>query len=419
MSSIASAAIETDIPYGTRNLPTEDSYIFYDFEDIGGDMVALNIYEGPVQFIDYYRPGYTWKGEPTILHNFWGTAHKNGRAMHVYPWTGWDYINDEPANWVYLIEGYHAGCPIVISEGAVPTPYPGTDGVIQFPDGATHVSFLVSTGGTLTVTAYDRHDNYIMRETVESTITRVNGSDTPSTWSKVTLEASNIYSIHIRGGSNMFLIDDLVIGGLILPEPETNYSWAAERLEQLIGLNYLQYGTAWDYIFSDYRTAEEMLDNKPDPYFNFDYKPPELEFGTGINDQDAILFAFNGNGEDLINWWDINKMAKQDFTEEIPYEEIQSGDVFFIDYPQEFEDGGYGPDGCYDEIGMVIEPTIDTTGDVVDIIRIIPEAGVHYSTTDFINALYGITGVVDYRRLPDNPKGGHSPYPNKPPGKPI
>ena len=108
-------------------------------------------------------------------------------------------------------------------------------------------------------------------------------------------------------------------------------------------------------------------------------------------------------------------MHKHDFTEVVNPGDQKPGDVFFIDYP--YGDGH--PDGWFDEIGMVIDPTVDTDGAIVNVIRITPEDGVYYSNTEFINANYGNRGFVEYRRLPYNPKGGHSPYKKYPPNKLI
>ena len=427
MSSIASAAVETGLPYGeTRNLPPDDSYIFYDFEKIGCHMCPLDIYEGTVQFIDYYRPGYTWKGEPTILHNFWGTVHYNGRAMHVYPWTGWDYINDEPANWVYLIQGNYAGCPIVISEGAINTPYPGTDGVIQIPDGATHVSFLMSADGTTTVTAYDQHDNYIRRETVYSTITRVNGSDSPSTWALVTLDTSGIYSVHIRGGSNMFLIDDLLIGGLNNPTPEpdptpdptpdqpTDYLWTAERLKLLIGAPHNPIGFGYEFLSGTFYSAEDIINNPL--VVNWDHINKEWVTGEGINNEGAIIWALNRDAN-IINNLCLNDMSSKDFKVLVEYGDQRPGDVAFIEYDTT-DEGSIG----YDEIIMFIEPQIDPeTGMTEDCIRILEDGGVHYADSKSIHALYGEdlditpTSLFTVKRMPKTPKGNKkSPYPNIP-----
>ena len=131
----------------------------------------------------------------------------------------------------------------------------------------------------------------------------------------------------------------------------------------------------------------------------------ELKFGNGIYDEGAIVWAFNEN-EDIVNWGDIGNQEKHDFTEEVEYHNIQPGDVFFIDY---------NADSCYNEVGMVVEPVI-YNGETCDIIRIIPGAGVCYDSSKHINMLYdgGIDGFVDYRSLPDDPKGGHSPYPKVP-----
>lgn len=421
MSGVASADVEIGLPYGYRNFAPDETYTFIDFNDGKYNMIPFNglLDTESIKFVDYLGT-YNFIGhdEPAQKLNVWGWADAAHNLMHVYP--GGFYYNPDgsPVDFIYLIEGESAGCPTMLWGWDW---YPGIDGVILFSNGADHISFIVSTGGNFQGTTYDAKGNIIERLSTGSNTERVYLPDGPSTWTRFSFdsEKSDIYKVHLRGISNGWHIDDLVIGGLTISEPPADYSYAAERLKQLIGLGYLQYGTAWDYVIGGYRTAEEMMDDKPDPYIDFNTKSNEVEFGIGINDQDAILWAFNGEGEDHINWWDINKMIKQDFTEVVEDGDQKPGDVFFIDYPQEFADGGYGPDGCYDEIGMVIEPTVDSAGDVVNIIRITPEDGVYYSTTDLINAQFGNSGFVDYRSLPANPKGGHSPYKKIPAGKLI
>ena len=414
INGIASAEQISDWPYGKTNImPDNVSGVMYNFENGGGNLVPFNnTFPEIATFLTVLDGRGYGSDEPAYVWD-------RGRGMHIYPWDHWINPNGSSVDFIYIVNGHYA---FTSRDGPdkLGGYWPGQKAHIEFKEGTNYVSFLASTGGTLYVYLYDNKGNSIHLEGIYANIDRVN--DKPSEFTHFSFYSPNkdIVSMKLSGGYNFWLIDDLIIGGgeNYIPQSRRNYSYAAERMKELLGLDYLQYGTAWDYIFGDYRTSEEMMDNKPDPYFDFDYKQPELEFGIGINDQDAILYAFNGDGEDLVNWWDTNKMEKQDFTEEITHEEIQPGDVFFIDYPQDFPDGGYGPDGCYDEIGMVIEPTIDDTGDVVDIIRIIPEVGVHYSSSEFINALYGSSGEVDYRHLPDNPKGGHKPY-QKIPGTKI
>gem|GEM_PF-3757268 len=203
-------------------------------------------------------------------------------------------------------------------------------------------------------------------------------------------------------------MDDLVIGGLTFPEPPVNYNDAAERMKELIGAKYLEYGLGYDPFMERFLTAEEIKDEIADPCWNPDTK--ELFFDVGIYDENAIVWAFNAE-EDVVNWGDINNQAKHDFTVHVEYGEQRPGDVFFLDYEA---------DGCYDEVGIFIEPQYNPeTGALEDVIRIIPEAGVHYGSSEFIHALYGDDGTMidsfmDCRRLPDHPKGGHSPYPKVP-----
>ena len=143
------------------------------------------------------------------------------------------------------------------------------------------------------------------------------------------------------------------------------------------------------------------------------------KWGTGIDCAEAMVWVFNQE-EDIVNWPDATNQMKHDFTEHVDYEDIQPGDVGFIDYTDIDSEGNVvAGDGIIDEVFIIIEPRIDSFGDPVNCIRIIPEQGVHFSSTEYINTLYDTgTSFVDYRSLKDTPKGGHSPYP-KPKGKPI
>jgi hypothetical protein len=396
MCSIASASVE-NVPYGTRNLPQDDTYVMYDFEDFYGENLGLMPSElcgGLIQLSTMTVSGQLME---------WSHAHVWGRGMHVYPYDHyWDDFNDTNIPYIYIIEGDTAFCPRTLFGWQY---YPASHGRLLFPEGADHVSFLVSTGGRFTVRGYDRHGNYIKSITAEPNTLRVSFPDGPSQWSLVTFESqTRIHRIDFIGGVNMYLLDDLVIGGLPLPEGPADYSYAAERMKTLLGADWLELGLGYNLLMGNFYTSEEII-NDLLPYW--DPVTKELKTGVGIDDTSAIIYAFNMN-EDLVNWNDIDRMAKHDFTEDVVYTDIKPGDVFFIDYPD--EDGN--PDGHYDEIGIVIEPdTTDPFGNPEDLIRIIPSAGVSLSSSKYIDILYGDSGFVDYKSLPKTPKGGHSPYP--------
>lgn len=414
MCNVASADLIYDWPMGERNeIPVHIEGVRYDFEEGRNCVDFKNLFPEVATFptvLGTQPYGTDWPSYVSVG----GMMCGNTRCyMKIYPWCGY-HPNGTPYNWIYVVNGKSAFSPMTgpdIMGGF----WPGTETQVQFKEDTRYVSFLATTGGTMYVNLYDRHNNRICSERIPATIFR-NGTD-PSNFTQFSYYSldTDIVSMKISGIFNGNHIDDLIIGG----EPgylPTDYSYAAERLEQLIGLEYLEFGTAWDYMIGDYRTAEEMTDDTPDPYLNLDLG--EMEFGIGIDDQDAILWAFNGEGESHINWWDTNRMHKHDFTEVVEYGDQKPGDVFFIDYPIIHPDSSYGPDGWFDEIGMVIEPMVDTTGDMVDIIRITPTDGVYCTTSEFINAMYGIFGIVEYRRLPTDPKGGHNPY-KKLPGNKI
>lgn len=420
MSGIATASytVETELPYeGTRNLPPDDSYAFFDFEMNEGDWRA-NLYpmaksqlNGAVLFEDYAAMYYV-RGNWTEVNNYWGYSSKNGRAMHVYPndWF-WDYQNDTNVPWIHLIEGGWNACPVAESW----QPYPGTDGVISFPDGADEVSFLVSTGSKLRVKVYDKRDNLIEYVTVPRTIDRVELPDGPSTWARVTIKISGISWIHFSGPYNGWGLDDLCIGGLTLPEEPVDYSWAAERLKLLIGAPYNPDGFGVEFLSGTFYPAEDIVSNPL--VVNWDYENKEWITGEGINNPAAIIWAFNEEAN-IINNLDLNDMASKDFKVLVEYGDQKPGDVAFIEYDTgDTSEGAIG----YDEVIVFVEPHVDKFGMTVDCIRVSKEDGVHYSDSDTLHYLYGttvgpeITSLFTVKSMPKTPKGNKkSPYPNIP-----
>ena len=414
MCGIASAEQITDWPHGQRNvIPYDVEGYMYDFEEGENCVEFNNLRPDIATFLTVLgtRPyGTDW---PSYVQVGAMTCGNTRCYMKIYPWCGY-YPNGTPYEWVFIVNGDKAFSPMT-GPDKLGGYWPGTTTHIVFKEDTRYVSFLACTDGNMYVDLYDKRGNRICSETITTTVYRTGTN--PSNFTEFSFRSLNtdIVSMKVRGNLNGHHFDDLIVGGApeYLPDKPSDWLYAVERLKQLIGLNYLEFGTAWDYTFGEYRTAEEMMDDIPDPYINGD--DGELEYGVGIDDQDAILFAFNGEGDAHINWWDINRMHKHDFTEVVNPGDQKPGDVFFIDYP--YGDGH--PDGWFDEIGMVIDPTVDTDGAIVNVIRITPEDGVYYSNTEFINANYGNRGFVEYRRLPYNPKGGHSPYKKYPPNKLI
>lgn len=402
MSGIA-VAEQDEWDFGQRNaVPENISHVYYDFEEGTNCGTFNNQYPDVAEFMNVSGTRPYGLDIPSYSKIGGSTCGATRCKMRIYPYPN-TYYNGTPMPWIYIVNG-QCGFNSITGPDVMGGYWPGSKAYIATKKGTNYISFLVSTGGTMYFNLYDHRGNLLHSEKVYANYHR-NDTD-PSGFTRVSvyLPDKDIGAMTISGLFNGWIIDDMVIGKGDVYE-RRDYGYAAERMKDIIGAEYLEHGHGYDLAMGEYVTAEEIL-NDVRPYINMD--TGELEFGEGIYDEDAILWAFNEN-EDLINWKEINRMEKHDFKEEVDYEDIQPGDVFFIDYPN--VDGF--PDGCYDEVGIVIEPTtID--GETYDIIRIIPgipDAGVSYDKSSHINDLYGTYGFVDYRCLPDDPKGGHSPYP--------
>ena len=373
MSNTAAALIEPDWAMDRPNEKLHPSDLLIDFEDgIQNEWPISNV--TGVRFVDHL-------GFP------WVYAEKNFPYMNIFP-DGWDPDN------AYVVNGEFGAftCWMMIPHYA---------GVIEFDGGANYVSVLASNGCNLKMTAYDKRGNII-----DEGVAEPNTGTLTFTRMTMTCPRSSISSVKFYGVGNFWIVDDLIVGGEPLPMP-TDYAYAAERMKELLGAEFFQFGLGYNIILREFYTAEQIINNEI-PGWNSYTK--EIVIGKGIYDVNAIIWAFNVE-EDLVNWMPIDKMAKHDFTVEVEHGEQKPGDVFFIDYEA---------DGFYDEVGIYVgdvhyDPVMEYT---VDIIRIIPGAGVSYSSTEWINEVYAFDLIapafVDYRRLPDNPKGGHSPYPKIP-----
>lgn len=398
MSGIASAEIQEEWPFGMRNpLPDDPTYVRFDLEEDG---VSFGSHQGIVNFVN-------------LDDNKWASIPIGARGYHIYPldfFYKYDNGTRTQVDYIYVVNGERGAQPVFWWCNNVKCEWwPGSEARIEFPSGASDVSFLSSNGANLVMRAYDKTGKYIGSSDIAYPNTdRI--PPNPSNFTRVSIATKipSIYAVEIIAGTNNFwLIDDIVVGGLTFPDKPVDYGYAAERMKELIGVKFLKHGTGYDYFDEKYYTAQEIIDGN---ILHWDPYKKEVKIDDGIYDEDAILWAFNVN-DDLINWKNIDKMANNDFKIEVKYGEQQPGDVFFLDY-----DGNKH----YDEVGIFIEPMIDDKGKVVDIIRIIPNVGVHYSTSEFIYALYGtdeginIYSSMDCKRLPDSPKGGHSPYPKIP-----
>lgn len=406
--------IEEDWVLGMRNfVPNNISGVIYDFEEGSNcEMPFKNQYPDIAMFLTVLGTRPYGADEPSYA-KIGGRMCGNTRSeMFIYPHPN-TYYNGTPKPWVYIVNG-DVGFTSITGPDTMGGYWPGTKARIQFREDTHYISFLASTGGNLVVRLYDakgKKYNLVYSKTIPVTIHR-NGTE-PSTFTKFSVYLPNvdIARMDVYGGFNAWIIDDLVVGG----EPgyiyeRRDYGWAAERMKTLIGAQYHELGLGYDIITGTFLTAEEIMDGIDDPIWNPIEK--SLEWGEGICPEALLIWAFN-NDENLVNNLYLNDQRERDFTEDISYEDVQPGDVYFIDYPP--------ADSYIDEAGMFVEPYTDqATGYVYDIIRVLPDEGVCYDSSGWIEDMHNEnpTAIVDYRSLPDNPKGTKSPYP-KHTGKPI
>ena len=420
MSSASAEQVE-DWPMGQRNeIPDYIEGVMYDFEEGSNCGDFNNQYPEVATFLTVldgnvplgYGPSYP--SYAAVGGSMCGTQRC---YMRIYPHPSYE-------NHTSVVNGEVGFCPVSCCEADASVCWtgnccPNMDARIQFKEGTNYVSFLASNYGNMYVRLYTmKGSNYelIHYEKIETNSHRVNGEPSNFTQFAIHLPGVDIARMDVRAGFNFGILDDLIIGGepgYLLDEPDlrTDYSWAAENMELLVGAPYLEWGMGYNFYIGEFFTAEEIKTTDL-PYVNFNYKPPEVEWGTGIDCAEAIVWAFNQES-DIVNWPDATDQMKHDFKEHVDYEDIQPGDVGFIDYSEIDSDGNVCVgDGIIDEVFIVVEPRIDSFGDPVDCIRIVPGAGVQYSSTEHVNLLYDTDiSFVDYRSLKDDPKGGHSPYP--------
>lgn len=411
--------VEEEWVYGRRNVAPEGiEHVYYDFEEGSNLYPFKNAHPDVASFENVFVDWCCGNNEPSYVQEGASMGPKCRCKMYIYP-SLTTYSNGTELPYIHIVNGKTAFSPRAIPEWDFMECYwPACRAFIGFKDDTNYVSFLASTGGNLYVRAYDAKGNYLGGSTIYYTTDRV--GDEPSNFTRLAIHApdANIGYMTFSGPFNGWHIDDLIVGGapgyLGL---RRDYGWAAERMKELIGADYHPLGLGYLLHSGRLLTAEEIMDDIADPYYNPFNK--EIEYGIGICPEAAIVWAFNED-IDFVNSLYMNDQEKQDFTEDVAYEDIQPGDVFFVDYPElDPKTDLWVPDGQYDEVGIIIPPQYDSeTGMLEDCIRVIPEEGVHYGSTEFINTLYGTEGFVDYRSLPDEPRIGKSPYP-KIPGKPI
>lgn len=422
MATIATSGIviEEKWAYGKRNYaPDGVGHVYWDFEE-GSNLGVFKNAHPTVSVFENVSNSYCCSpcsdiNEPSYVRKGASSGPTCRCIMYIYPRSR-TYANGTDIPYIHILNGNGAFSPRVMSGWCY---YPACSAFIAFKDNINYVSFLASTNSNLRVRAYDRHNNYLGSRTIYCTTDRI--GDGPSNFTRFTIHmpGTEIGYLTFRGPFNGWHIDDMIAGGEFgHPEMRRDYSYAAERLKLLVGVPYKEFGIGFDLFLQDYLTAEQITDDIPDKYW--DKRNKALIPVIGISDEAAIAWAFNGceDCEELVNWADITDQFKKDFTEEVAIEDLQSGDVIFIDYDE--EDGF--PDGQLDEVGMYVGDT-EYGKHTYDVIRITPVfdgegnptgGDVSYSEVSMIELLYGEKGLVYYRSLPDDPKGGHSPYPKIP-----
>lgn len=407
MSGIASATIEEEWPFGVRNpLPDDPTYVRFDFEK---NSTYFGSYEGVVNFVN-------------LNENKWASIPIGARGYHIYPMDFFYKYDNETrtqVDYIYVVNGKVGAQPVFWRCTNVKCDWwPGNEARIEFPSGASDISFLISNGDNVEMKAYDKTGKFIGSSGIAPyNIYRV--PPNPSNFTRVSIitQTSSIYAVEIRAiNDNYWLIDDIVVGGLTFPDKPTNYSWVSERLKLLVGAPHNPIGFGYEFQSGIFYPADDIINNPL--VVNWDYEFKEWVTGEGINNEGAIIWAVNEDFN-LINNLCINDMASKDFKVSVEYGDQKPGDVAFIEYDiTATDEASMG----YDEIIMFIEPQINLeTGATEDCIRILEEDGVHYADSEFLHALYGtdydITPISLFtvKRLPDSPKGNmKSPYPNIP-----
>lgn len=387
ISGLASAEIVEDWPFGTRNT-VPDGAIMIDFEDGTQNLWKLTD----------YGHGISFEGLGDSEH--WGYIEVGGRAMHLYPYDFYHNPDGTEVDFTYIVNGAFGAAPIEYDD-TLGQPWPSAKGIIQFENGTNHVSFLASIGSTLEIKAYGKSGNYLGTSgRAYDNIQRVYPSG-PSTFTQLSYTSTkpDIYCIEIIGTFNNWMLDDLVIGGLIDPEPETDptdYEYVADRAVQLFGVPYLEFALGFDYGDFTYMEVEQFEEGQFMEYWNPDTK--NIEMGVGISDEGLVLWAYNYDSKELhdmnlVKWNTAADMLKHDFKEPVDFDDTQPGDVYFVDENQ---------DGKADKVGMVI--TENTPG--MDLITVDPELGVVLMNSDTVETQQEFLG---YYRLPETIHGGHNP----------
>jgi len=383
----ASATVETGWPMNKSNEKLHPSDIFVDFENGNGQNGKIPSVPG-VSFVDHL--GFSWV-----------YMDKTYSYANIYP-ECWDCEN------AYIVNGRYGA----YTSWALISHYAG---VIVLEGGGTHVSILSSNGCYLTMTAYDKTGKI-----VDSCTARPNTGTLTFTRMTVSSNRPNIYTVEIMGSGNHWIVDDMIVGGITLPDKPVDYSDVAEKVKRLVGgtefnVKYLEHGFGFDYRDFTYADVEDIITpphNCPDgmncadglEYWNPDTKT--FEYGEGISNVGLIIWAYNSitrelYGESVVKWETPPDMAKHDFTEPVPIGEEQPGDVYFL------HGGEYG---ALDEVGIVVDEDYVVTSR--------PEEGVIYVFKPILENDQDGNPDPDfagYYRLPGKITGGHNPIKKYPP----
>ena len=395
MSSVSSAAIEEEWPFGMRNpLPNDPTYVRFDFEDGG---THFNSYPGVVNFVKI-------ESEYPLYPDKWDSVQIGEGGYHIYPKDFFHHRNGSQVDYIYIVNGERAAQPIYWWCNNVKCEWwPGSKGRIEFPTGASDVSFLISNGAPVQMKAYDKTGKYLGYSGVAySNIERV--PPNPSNFTRVsfTTEKPIIYAVEITTSQNNFWLgDDFVIGGLTFPNEPVNYTYVARRAQELHGVDYLEYGLGYDYVIKEYMDTWQFKDSVLEEYWNPETK--QFELGKGISNPGLIGWAYNYDamelaGTSFIKWSTVDGMAKHDFTVPVDPSDIQPGDVYFMNHD-------FDSKNTPDEIGMVIEEN-----NSMNLITSCPDEniGVIYLKSSIVESLPAFMG---YYRLPGVINGGHNPIP--------
>lgn len=409
MSGIA-AADQEEWAYGRSNAAMDGiESITYDFEEGSNcEMPFKNQHPEVATFLDVPATSYTPLGYgpdyPSYVRVGGGMCGTTRCYMNIYP-------RDNQQDWIYIVNGQAAFSPITCCESSecwLGECYPGMNAKIEFKEGTTYISFLVSTGREVYIRLYDKRGDWLGSETVYRTIDRVGSEPSNFTRFSIHLPEKEIGSMTLSFAFNDGHIDDLIVGGEpgYLNKP-VDYTYVAQRAQELHGVDYLEYGLGHDYLMLDYMDPWQFTDGMMGEYWNPESKT--FEEGEGISNAGLILWAYNHDSMELaeqhfVKQCTVAKMEKHDFTVDVDPSSTQPGDVCFMD--RKDRNGDRGSDGYADEVYMVVEKT--DLGS--DLIYSCPDEGIGviYSQKSIVEISPAFMG---YKRLPGVIRGGKNPIP--------